>query len=110
MLNSPPSTISSSSIIFANSNSILADAFQSSTSTTSCSSIITTNSSSRTKQYTCERIKFILKQQPSIYIIIKNDKKNSSLCWKVFGFPAKKLENTNQYEKIEGLTSWQSCF
>ena len=110
MLNSPHSTISSSSIIFANSNSIPADAFQSSISTTTCSSISTTNSSSGTKQYTSEQIKFLLKQQSSTYIVIKNEKPNSSLCWKVFGFPAKKLENTNQYEKIEGFTSCQSCF
>ena len=63
-----------------------------------CSSISTTNSSSRTRQYTSERIKFLLKQQSSTYIVIKSEKTNSSLCWKVFGFPAKKLENTNQYE------------
>ena len=44
------------------------------------------------------RIKFLLKQQPSTYIVIKNETTNSSLCWKVFGFPAKNLENTNQYE------------
>ena len=64
MLNSPHSTICSSSIIFANSNSIPADAFQSSISTTTSSSISTTNSSSHTRQYTSERIKFLLKQQP----------------------------------------------
>ena len=29
---------------------------------------------------------------------------------KFFGFRAKMLENTNQYEKIEGCTSCQSCF
>ena len=63
-----------------------------------CSSISTTNSSSRTRQYTSEQIKFLLKQQPSTYIVIKSEKINSSLCWKVFEFPAKKLENTNQYE------------
>ena len=63
-----------------------------------CSSISTTNSSSRTRQYTSGRIKFLLKQQPSTYIVIKSETTNSSLCWKVFGFPAKNLENTNQYE------------
>ena len=93
MLNSLHSTIFSSSIIFANSNSIAADAFQSSTSTTTCPSISTTNSSSCTKQYVFERIKFLLKQQASTYIVIKNKKTNSSLCWKVFGFSAKKLED-----------------
>ena len=58
-----------------------------------CSSISTTNSSSRASQYTSERIKFLLNQQPPTYIVIKSEKTNSSLCWKVFGFLAKKLEN-----------------
>ena len=89
MVNSLHSTISSSSIIFANSNSIPADAFQSSISTTTCSSISTTNSSSRTRQYTSERIKFLLKQQSSTYIVIKSEKTNSSLCWKVLDFQLK---------------------
>ena len=63
-----------------------------------------------TRPYTVERIKFLLKQQPSMHNIIKNDKTNSSLCWKVFGFPAKKSEETGQFERIEGFSSCTSCF
>lgn len=51
-----------------------------------------------------------MKQQPSIYTVIKNEKRTSSLCWQVFGFPAKKVENTNQFKRIEGFTSCRVCY
>ncbi|CAF4406112.1 unnamed protein product, partial [Rotaria sordida] len=34
----------------------------------------------------------------------------SSICWEVFGFPAKKLENTKEYKKIDGFTSCEKCY
>jgi hypothetical protein len=52
-----------------------------------CSSAVAVNSPSHhTRQYTSERIKFLLKQQPSIYNVIENEKTNSSLCWKIFNW------------------------
>ncbi|CAF1155607.1 unnamed protein product [Adineta steineri] len=103
------STITLSTKTFSNSNFISAGHPQSSAPVTTCSSITSSNSSSSTKKYTSERIKLLLKQQTSTYTVIKNEKTNSSLCWKVFGFPAKKSDATGEYEKIEGFTSCQTC-
>ena len=41
---------------------------------------------------------------------IKNEKTNPSLCWKIFGFPTKKAESTDQFERIEGFTSCHLCY
>jgi hypothetical protein len=102
---------SSSSITFSNCKSIPTDSSQSSISIATCSSVVAVNSPSHhTTQYTSERIKFLLKQQPLIYNVIENEKTNSSLCWKIFGVPAKKSESTDRFERIEGFTSCQSCY
>ena len=37
-------------------------------------------------------------------------KKNSSICWKIFGFPAKKSEKTDGYKRIEGFTICERCY
>ncbi|CAF1334764.1 unnamed protein product [Rotaria sordida] len=107
------STMSSSSRI-ASSNchsaSAPADFSQSSISIMTCDSSNAGNSSSHMQQYTTARIKFLLKQQPSTYTVLKNEKKKSSICWEVFGFPAKKLENTKEYKKIDGFTSCEKCY
>ncbi len=42
--------------------------------------------------------------------MIKNEKTNSSLCWKFFGFPAKKADSNDQFERIEGFTSCHLCY
>ncbi|CAF1366837.1 unnamed protein product [Adineta steineri] len=103
------STITLSTKTFSNSNFFSVDHSQSSAPMTTCPSITGSNSLLSTKKYTSERIKLLLKQQTSTYTVIKNEKTNSSLCWKVFGFPAKKSEATDEYEKIEGFTSCQTC-
>jgi hypothetical protein len=69
------------------------------------------NSPSRTTEYTPERIKLLLKQHSTIYKVIKNEGIHlSSSCWRVFGYPAKKLEESNQFERIQGFASCQSCY
>ncbi|CAF2388439.1 unnamed protein product [Rotaria sp. Silwood2] len=67
--------------------------------------IIDAGSSSRTKQYTFKRIKFLLKQQSSTYAVIKHEKANICLCCEVFGFPTKNSRNTGEFEKIKGFES-----
>jgi hypothetical protein len=105
------SSSSSSSITLCNCKSIPTDSSQLSVSIATCSSTAAvTSPSHNTKQYISERIRFLLKQQSSIYKVIENEKTNSSLCWKCFGFPAKKSENNDQFERIEGFTSCRSCY
>jgi len=62
------------------------------------------------QKYTSDRIKSLLKQHPSIYTVIKNEKTNPSVCWKLFGFPAKKLDNSTQFQRIEGFSSCHLCY
>ncbi|CAF3804741.1 unnamed protein product, partial [Rotaria sp. Silwood1] len=103
---------SSSRITSSNCHSASAPA----NSSQSSISIITRDSSNAAnsllcmQQYTTDRIKFLLKQQPSTYKVLENEKNKSSICWKVFGFPAKKIQNTNEYQKIDGFTSCQTCY
>ncbi|CAF4534007.1 unnamed protein product, partial [Rotaria sp. Silwood2] len=87
-----------------------ANSIQSSISIITRDSSNAVNSSSRMQQYTTDRIKFLLKQQPSTYKVLENEKNKSSICWKVFGFPAKRIENTNEYQKIDGFTSCRTCY
>jgi hypothetical protein len=103
---------SSSSITFSNCKPDSIDSFQSSTSIITCFSAATAtrSSSNHPKPYTSERIKSLLKQNPSLYSVIRNEKTNSSLCWKMFGYPAKKCESTGEFERIEGFTSCRSCY
>lgn len=60
--------------------------------------------------YTTERIKSLLKKHSSIYTVIENEKTNTSLCWKVFGFPAKKTDNSDHFERIKGFSSCRLCY
>ncbi|CAF0997451.1 unnamed protein product [Rotaria sordida] len=103
---------SSSPIASSNYHSASAPAgfSQSSISIMAYDSSNATNSSSHIQQYTTARIKFLLKQQPLTYTILKNENTKSSICWEVFGFPAKKLENTKEYKKIDGFTSCEKCY
>ncbi|CAF2454343.1 unnamed protein product [Rotaria sp. Silwood2] len=72
--------------------------------TTVSSSIITLssnyipNSTSSNKEFTIERI------------IVKNTNNNlSSICWNLFGFPAKKSKTNHQFQPIPGFVSCESC-
>ncbi|CAF4241516.1 unnamed protein product, partial [Rotaria sp. Silwood2] len=62
---------------------------------------------STTKQHTSEWIKFLFKQQPSTYVVIKNEKVNTSLCWNVVGFRTKKLKNTDAFERLEDFSCYR---
>ena len=69
------------------------------------------NRSIRRSEYTPDRIRSLLKHQQTDYKVIPNDKLNlSSTCWKVFGYPAKKCQENDQFEKIDGFTSCQLCY
>ncbi|CAF0943527.1 unnamed protein product [Rotaria sordida] len=77
---------------------------------TTFSSTTSAGSSSHLKRYTSEMIEFLLQQQTSKYAIIKNEKTNTSLCWKVFNYPTKKSKNIGEFERIEGFASCQMCY
>ena len=92
-----------------NSSSVVkcqSDQFDSiSLTTVSSSSIITLSSSSiadsplAVHEFTTERITHLLKNDPSNYKVIKNAKNNLfSVCWQVFGFPAKKSHVQEEFE------------
>ncbi|CAF2698067.1 unnamed protein product [Rotaria sp. Silwood2] len=87
LFNSPcSSTITTgSSILFSDSNSIPTEPSQSSFFLLTFSSTNGVSSSSYTKQHTSEWIEFLLKQQLSVHVVIKNKKGNTSLFWKFFG-------------------------
>ncbi|CAF0812970.1 unnamed protein product, partial [Rotaria sordida] len=85
-----------SSITFSHSNSIPTEPSQSSIFLKTISSTTHNGSSSHTRQYTSERIKFLLKQQSTTYVVIKNENRNTPLWRKGFGFPTKKSENSGE--------------
>ena len=69
----------------------------SSSSITILSSSSINDSSSTLHEYTTERIRRLLKNNPADYKVIKNsNNKLSSMCWEVFGFPSKKSQSTQQ--------------
>ena len=69
----------------------------SSSSITILSSSSINDSSSTAHEYTTERIRRLLKNNPADYKVIKNsNNKLSSMCWEVFGFPSKKSQSTQQ--------------
>ncbi len=41
---------------------------------------------------------------------MKNEKTNPSLSWKIFGFPAKKIDQTDVFESIQGFSSCSLCY
>lgn len=72
---------------------------------------LSANGSISQAEYTPDRIKSLLKRQSTNYQVVLNGKTNlTSTCWKVFGFPAKKSEKNNRFEKIDGFTSCRLCF
>jgi hypothetical protein len=85
--------------------------------TTTTSPAIHVQSSSNTNlplavnEFTTERICRLLKTNRHNYKVIKNVKSNlTSVCWKIFGFPAQKYPATDEFEPIPGYVSCESCF
>lgn len=113
---SPPRSSFSSStttppiITISDSNSTSTHPSESSISIITCSPIVADSSSPSTKSYTCEQIRRLLKQQPSTYCIMKNERTTFSSCWEVFGFPGVKVPSTGEIERIDGFTSCRVCY
>jgi hypothetical protein len=58
-----------------------------SSSSSSCPSSSTTSSN---EKYTREKIQYLLKHSKIQYVVLDNStSKNSSICWRLFGFPTK---------------------
>ena len=106
---SSPYLSSSSRSVSSNCHSVPVpeNSSEPSISVITCGSSNAANSSSPVQQYTTDRIKFLLKQQSSTYIVIKNEKRNSSIFGKYLAFQLKKSEKNDEYQKIEGFTSCQ---
>jgi hypothetical protein len=65
---------------------------------------------SSNENYTREKIQHHLKYNKAEYIILNNsNNKNSSVCWRSFGFPAK-LDINGVPQKIKNFVSCKNCF
>jgi hypothetical protein len=74
-------------------------------------SIDLTTDSSPISKFTPERIMRLLKSDSLNYTVIKNTKSNlSSICWQIFGLPAKKSSPKEEFELIPNFVSCDICF
>jgi hypothetical protein len=80
-------------------------------STITFSSSSTANSPSAVNEFTTERVTRLLKTDSTNYKIVKNTKNNlTSVCWKLFGFPAKKSLTEAEFEPLSGFVTCESCY
>ncbi|CAF2947183.1 unnamed protein product [Rotaria sp. Silwood2] len=66
--------------------------------------------SSRTT-YSCAQIETLLKKEKDRFVVIKNpNKKLTSACWQIFGFPAIIHSNGGSPERIDKFVSCRECY
>ncbi|CAF4592158.1 unnamed protein product [Rotaria socialis] len=103
----PSSSISSSSTFTSSTSSLVT-----STSSSSTGSGISSSTVSSNENDTREKIQHHLKYNKTEYIILDNpnsNNKKSSVCWRSFGFPAKRDIN-GVPQKIKNFVSCKNCF
>jgi hypothetical protein len=62
------------------------------------------------ENYTREKVQYFLKHNKTQYVVLDNSSnKNSSICWRLFGFPAK-LDMNGVPQKIKNFVSCKICF
>ncbi len=106
----PSSSISSSSTFTSSTSSLFTSTSSTSTSSSSTGSCISSSTVSSNENYTREKIQHHLKYNKAEYIILNNsNNKNSSVCWRSFGFPAK-LDINGVPQKIKNFVSCKNCF
>ena len=71
-----------------------------------CPSLSTTSSN---ENYTREKIQHLLKHSKTQYVVLDNStNNNSSICWRLFDFPAK-LDMNGVPQKIKNFVSCKNC-
>ncbi|CAF1430901.1 unnamed protein product [Adineta steineri] len=109
---SSTSTSSSISSSFTSTSSSISSSctLTSSTSSSLGGSCISSSTASSNTSYTRENIQHHLKYNKAEYVILNNsNNKNSSVCWRSFGFPAK-LDINGVPQKINNFVSCKNCF
>ena len=103
----PPSSTSSSS---TSSSSSFTSSSSSFTSPSSADHCISRPTSLSDEKHTREKIQHNLKFNKDQYVILDNsNNKNSSVCWRLFGFPAV-LDINGVPQKIKNFVSCKKCF